>query len=34
MLDKKFILDNAELVQANCDARGVQADLSLMILVI
>lgn len=27
MLDKKFILENAELVQTNCDNRGVKADV-------
>ena len=28
MLDKKFILENAELVQKNCDVRGVKADIT------
>jgi seryl-tRNA synthetase len=28
MLDKKFILDNAELVQQNCEHRGVKADVA------
>ena len=27
MLDKRFILDNADLVQKNCDVRGVKADV-------
>ncbi len=27
MLDRKFIVENAELVQKNCDNRGVQADV-------
>ncbi len=27
MLDKKFILENAALVQKNCTDRGVQVDL-------
>ena len=28
MLDKRFILENAELVQQNCDARGMKADVA------
>ena len=28
MLDKRFILENAELVQENCDSRGVKADVA------
>src|SRR3954447_5402604 len=28
MLDKRFILENAELVQRNCDHRGVKADVA------
>src|SRR3954467_2229234 len=28
MLDKRFILENAQLVQQNCDRRGVRADVS------
>jgi len=28
MLDKKFILENAELVQQNCEHRGVKADVA------
>ena len=28
MLDKRFILENAELVQENCDRRGVKADVA------
>ncbi len=28
MLDKRFILDNVELVQKNCEHRGVKADVS------
>ena len=28
MLDKRFILENAELVQQNCDRRGVKVDVS------
>ncbi|MEQ8837643.1 MAG: serine--tRNA ligase, partial [Lacipirellulaceae bacterium] len=28
MLDKRFILENAELVQKNCDNRGVKADVA------
>ena len=28
MLDKRFILDNAELVQQNCEHRGVKADVA------
>ena len=28
MLDKRFILENAELVQQNCDRRGVKADVA------
>ena len=28
MLDKKFILENADLVQTNCDARGVEANVA------
>jgi seryl-tRNA synthetase len=28
MLDKRFILDNVELVQRNCDERGVRADVA------
>src|SRR6478672_1316875 len=28
MLDKRFILENAELVQRNCDNRGVKADVA------
>ena len=28
MLDRKFILDNAELVQTNCQNRGVDTDVS------
>lgn len=27
MLDKRFILENADLVQKNCDVRGVKADI-------
>jgi len=27
MLDKRFILENQELVQQNCDARGIRADV-------
>ncbi|GAG11207.1 unnamed protein product, partial [marine sediment metagenome] len=27
MLDKRFILENAELVQRNCDHRGVKVDI-------
>jgi seryl-tRNA synthetase len=27
MLDKRFILENADLVQKNCDIRGVKADI-------
>ena len=27
MLDKRFILENADLVQKNCDVRGVKADV-------
>src|SRR5690348_74897 len=27
MLDKRFILENAQLVQENCDRRGVKADV-------
>jgi seryl-tRNA synthetase len=27
MLDKRFILDNPDLVQQNCDARGLRADV-------
>ena len=27
MLDKRFILENPELVQKNCDVRGVKADV-------
>ncbi len=28
MLDKRFILENAEIVQRNCDNRGVKADVA------
>jgi seryl-tRNA synthetase len=28
MIDKRFILENAELVQQNCDRRGVKADVA------
>ena len=28
MLDKHFILENAELVQRNCDHRGVKANVA------
>jgi seryl-tRNA synthetase len=28
MLDKRFILENAQLVQENCDGRGVRVDVS------
>jgi seryl-tRNA synthetase len=28
MLDKRFILENAQLVQENCDRRGVKADVA------
>ena len=28
MLDKRFILDNPELVQQNCNDRGLRADVS------
>jgi seryl-tRNA synthetase len=28
MLDKRFILENAQLVQENCDRRGVKADIA------
>src|SRR3954462_5571593 len=28
MLDKRFILENAQLVQENCDRRGVRVDVS------
>ena len=28
MLDKRYILENPELVQQNCDARGLRADVS------
>ena len=28
MLDKKYILENSELVQKNCDARGVKSDVA------
>ncbi len=27
MLDKRFILDNVELVQTNCEHRGVKVDV-------
>ena len=29
MLDKKYILENVDLVQKNCDNRGVKANVSL-----
>src|SRR6185503_20477780 len=28
MLDKRFILENAQAVQENCDRRGVKVDIS------
>ena len=28
MLDKRFILENPELVQENCDRRGVKVDVA------
>ena len=28
MLDRRFILENPELVQQNCDRRGVKADVA------
>ncbi|MEQ8848661.1 serine--tRNA ligase [Botrimarina sp.] len=32
MLDKRFVLDNAELVQKNCADRGVKADLARFVV--
>ena len=28
MLDRRFVLENAELVQANCERRGVKVDVA------